>query len=69
MATILRVESMEASLGLVLPIYATMPAVLYGPGNIFNAHSVDELVNLDEVMAATRVLALVLTRWCGGEFA
>lgn len=49
--------------------HGAMPAVLYGPGNIFNAHTVDEFVNLEEVMVATKVLALVITRWCGGEFA
>jgi acetylornithine deacetylase len=49
--------------------HGAMPAVLYGPGSIFNAHAVDEFVELDEVIAATKVLALITTRWCGGEFA
>jgi acetylornithine deacetylase len=45
------------------------PAVLYGPGNIFHAHTVDEHVELEEVVAATKVLAYIVTQWCGGEFA
>jgi acetylornithine deacetylase len=44
------------------------PAVLYGPGNIFDAHTVNEHVDLDEVVAATKVLALIVSQWCGGEF-
>lgn len=44
------------------------PAVLYGPGNILDAHTVNEHVDLEEVLAATRVLAYIITQWCGGEF-
>ena len=44
------------------------PAVLYGPGNIFDAHTVNEHVELEEVLAATKVLAYIVTQWCGGEF-
>ena len=44
-----------------------IPAVLYGPGNVLNAHTVDEFVELEEVVAATKVLALIVARWCGGE--
>jgi len=43
-----------------------IPAVLYGPGNVLNAHTVDEFVELEEVVAATKVLALIVSRWCGG---
>ncbi|HST13063.1 MAG TPA: ArgE/DapE family deacylase [Terriglobales bacterium] len=45
------------------------PAVLYGPGNILDAHTVDEHVDLEEVIAATKALAHIVTKWCGGEFA
>jgi acetylornithine deacetylase len=44
------------------------PAVLYGPGNIFDAHTVNEHVDLEEVIAATKVLTLIVSQWCGGEF-
>lgn len=49
--------------------HGSIPAVLYGPGNIFDAHTVNEHVALEEVVAATKVLALIVTQWCGGEFA
>jgi acetylornithine deacetylase len=48
--------------------HAEMPAVLYGPGNIMQAHTVDEWVDLKEVFAATKILAYIITQWCGGEF-
>jgi acetylornithine deacetylase len=46
-----------------------LPAVLYGPGNILQAHTVDEWVDLEEVFAAAKVLAYIITEWCGGDFA
>jgi acetylornithine deacetylase len=48
--------------------HGNTPAVLYGPGSIFDAHTVNEHVDLEEVMAATKVLAYIVTQWCGGEF-
>ncbi|MGC2194002.1 MAG: ArgE/DapE family deacylase [Terriglobales bacterium] len=49
--------------------HGDMPAVLYGPGNIFDAHTVNEHVDLEEVIAATKVLAHIVTQWCGGDLA
>jgi acetylornithine deacetylase len=46
-----------------------IPAVLYGPGSIFDAHTVNEHVALEEVVAATKVLACIVSSWCGGEVA
>jgi acetylornithine deacetylase len=46
-----------------------IPAVLYGPGSIFNAHTVNEHVDLEEVVAATKVLACIVSDWCGGDIA
>jgi acetylornithine deacetylase len=48
--------------------HADIPAVLYGPGNVLNAHAVDEFVELEEVVAATKVLALIVSEWCGGKY-
>jgi acetylornithine deacetylase len=47
--------------------HANIPAVLYGPGNVANAHTVDEYVDLEEVISATKVLALIVATWCGGN--
>jgi len=40
-----------------------MPAVLYGPGDVAVAHTVDEHVDLDEVFAAAEVVALTILGW------
>ncbi|HYF46690.1 MAG TPA: ArgE/DapE family deacylase [Acidimicrobiales bacterium] len=42
---------------------ADMPAVLYGPGDVAVAHTVDEHVDLDEVFAAAEVVALTILGW------
>lgn len=47
--------------------HGNIPAVLYGPGSIFDAHTVNEHVDLEEVLAATKVLAYIVTEWCGGN--
>lgn len=48
--------------------HAQVPTVLYGPGNVLNAHTVNEYVDLGEVFASTKSLAYIITQWCGGEF-
>jgi acetylornithine deacetylase len=48
--------------------HAHVPAVLYGPGNVLHAHTVDEYVDLGEVFASTKSLAYIIMQWCGGEF-
>jgi acetylornithine deacetylase len=42
-----------------------IPAVLYGPGDVIDAHTVDECIVIEEVMRATNILALTLVSWCG----
>lgn len=42
---------------------AAMPAVLYGPGDVTVAHTVDEQVSLDEVFAAAEAVALMVLTW------
>ena len=44
-----------------------MPAVLYGPGDVARAHTVAEYVELEEVVACARTLALLIPGWCGGN--
>lgn len=48
--------------------HGKIPAVLYGPGDVTYAHTVEEHVDLDEVFACTKTLALLIVRWCGGRF-
>ncbi len=47
--------------------HARMPAVLYGPGDVARAHSVDEFIDIDEVLTACRVVASTVASWCGCE--
>lgn len=45
-----------------------VPTILYGPGDVAFAHTVDEFVPLEEVFTCARVLALTVMKWCGGSF-
>ncbi|MFQ5880447.1 MAG: ArgE/DapE family deacylase [Dehalococcoidia bacterium] len=40
-------------------------AVVYGPGDFYWIHRLDERVNLDDVLSYAKVLGVFLTRWCG----
>ena len=51
----------------LFPNHAKMPAVLYGPGDLREAHSIDESVSIDDVLNATRAMVLMVIRWCGGR--
>lgn len=42
-----------------------IPSVIYGPGSVFVAHSVDEHVDVEELIQATKGLAVAAMRWCG----
>lgn len=44
-----------------------MPAVHYGPGDVRLAHAVDEFVDVAEVVAVAKTVALMVMDWCGGE--
>ena len=48
--------------------HGKIPAVLYGPGDVAFAHTVEEHVELEEVFACAKVLALLIAEWCGGSF-
>jgi acetylornithine deacetylase len=43
---------------------AEMPAVLYGPGDVRVAHSVNEFVPIDEVVNVAKIVALTILNWC-----
>jgi acetylornithine deacetylase len=44
--------------------HASMPAVLYGPGDVRLAHAADEHVPIAEVVTAAQTAAVLLARWC-----
>jgi acetylornithine deacetylase len=43
------------------------PTVLFGPGDVRQAHRPDEFVPVAALIAAVRTLALVALRFCGYE--
>lgn len=45
--------------------YAKIPALLYGPGSVEQAHSANEFIELEQMLYAARVVALMIARWCG----
>ena len=38
--------------------------IVYGPGGA-NAHAADEFVSLKETRQVTKVIAVLIKRWCG----
>jgi acetylornithine deacetylase len=44
---------------------ARIPSIVYGPGSLHQAHSENEFVSVDELMTATKALAVAAVRWCG----
>lgn len=46
---------------------AGTPAIIWGPGNLEDAHTVDESVSLDHVDLATKMYMEAIVAWCGIE--
>ena len=42
-----------------------IPSISFGPGNVMDAHTVNESVSCDEVIDACKVLAATVLQWCG----
>ncbi len=63
-----RVEGMPfgSDMGLLVNV-ARIPTVLFGPGDIRNAHRPDEHVAVADLLSAARILALAALRFCGYE--
>jgi acetylornithine deacetylase len=53
-----------ADMGLLVN-HASVPTVLFGPGDIRGAHQPDECVEVEELTVAARTLAVVAMRFCG----
>ena len=63
-----RIEGMTAWVDAALLVQAGVPAVCFGPGSIGKAHTADEYVPVDEIVAAASVLARFTRRFLSGEF-
>ncbi|MET1176398.1 acetylornithine deacetylase, partial [Paenibacillus amylolyticus] len=44
--------------------HAGIPSVIYGPGDLKNAHSVNEEVSVDELMDYTKIMLRFILGWC-----
>ena len=44
-----------------------MPAVMFGPGELWRAHGIDECIDVDELAMATAIYASLAAHWCRGE--
>jgi acetylornithine deacetylase/succinyl-diaminopimelate desuccinylase family protein len=44
---------------------ANIPSIVYGPGSLHQAHSENEFVEIDELITATKSLAVAAMNWCG----
>jgi acetylornithine deacetylase len=45
--------------------YAGIPSVVFGPGDCTIAHSSNEYVLIEELVAAAKIVAVAALRWCG----
>lgn len=49
----------------IFNLYANIPTVLYGQGDVSVAHTVNEHVRIDDVLEAVASLAMMIVNWCG----
>jgi acetylornithine deacetylase len=47
-----------------LNMYGETPTVIFGPGSTEQMHAIDEWVSINDLITATKVLALTLLDWC-----
>lgn len=61
-----RIQGMTygADMGLLVN-HGSIPTVLFGPGDIRKAHQPDEYIEVSDLMAAARSLAVTILRFCG----
>ncbi len=45
--------------------YGQTPTVIFGPGLTEQMHANDEWVNINDLIAATKILAITIMEWCG----
>jgi len=51
----------------LLTKYANTPTVLFGPGSLKQAHSINEFLSTTDLMESVKIIALCLMKWCGVE--
>ena len=51
----------------IFNLYADIPTVMYGPGDVSFAHTVNEHIEINQGIEAVCSIALMLIKWCGGK--
>lgn len=51
----------------IFNLYAGIPTVMYGPGDVSLAHTVNENIEVDQAIEAVSSIALMLINWCAGS--
>jgi acetylornithine deacetylase len=49
----------------ILQRHGNTPSVVFGPGLTAQMHKIDEFVQVEDYINATKVIALTILRWCG----
>ncbi len=62
-----RIEAFTAASELAWYAQQGMQGTIFGPGSIAQAHSVDEFVEVEELVKACQVMALTIASWCGAS--
>lgn len=60
-----RIEAFQAASELAWYAEKGIPGVIFGPGRIAQAHSPNEYVEIRQLVAACKVMALTAAGWCG----
>jgi acetylornithine deacetylase len=60
-----KVQAMPAVTDVAFLDRAGIPSIMYGPGDVMRAHTIDEFVPVDEITTATKAIAITAMNWCG----
>jgi len=52
---------------MIFNFYSKIPCVIFGPGNLVNAHCPNEYLVIDDLLNFTKILALTIVDFCGYE--
>lgn len=61
------IEGFNAAADLAWYAAQGIPGVIFGPGDLAQAHSPDEFIPVSDMLIATKAIALTLLAWCGYE--
>jgi len=59
------VKGHEGASDMRILVWEGIPTIVFGPGTITQMHATNEWVNVNDVIEATKVIALGILKWCG----